>query len=89
MTTIYKMTYVDVQDRDSLSNQYEDYIHVTDYGTYEVMADDIRQFEDDNAELRQNGDLECSPYYVTFKRQIGYDKYDMLLNNELDLILLV
>ena len=93
--SVFKMTYVGVDDRISTACQYPDFVEVTESDTYEVWASDIRRMEDELAERRA---LTSGEYFEptiteeqasTFKSIIGEEVYDMLLNEELDVVLLV
>lgn len=91
---IYRMAYVEVENRHEFCRKFEDYAEITDHGTYEVMTEYIRQLEADIEQSRAVTEDEHNPFiseadYNEFKETIGTDIYELLLDGTLNIILLV
>lgn len=91
---IYRMAYVEVENRHEFCCEFENYAEITDHGTYEVMTEYIRQLEADIEQSRAVTEDEHNPFiseekYNEFKDTIGRDIYELLLDGTLNIILLV
>ena len=91
---IYRMAYVEVENRHEFCREFEDYTEITDYGTYEIMAEYVKQLEADIAQSRAVTEDEHNPFiseeqYNAFKETIGTDIYELLLDGTIEIILLV
>lgn len=83
---IYKMVYVERDDVEGIEKF--NVIYNTDYGTSEILMDDIQNKVEELKNNPDNFDYTLEEFEEEMRNSLG-DAYDMLLKGELDLIQVV
>ena len=83
---IYKMVYVERDDVEGIEKF--NVIYNTDYGTSEILADDVQNKVEELKKNPDDFDYTLEEFEEEMRNSLG-DAYDMLLKGELDLIQVV